>query len=221
LPALDLSPFGFTQTESRVYGALLELGPTTGYAVARAAGLARANAYGALDGLVHRGAATKDSGRPVRYRPADPQALVARLAAEQGEALERLSRALERAARTPEAATRSLDGSRAIANVVMQLVARAEARVSGVVSPDLLRLTLPAWRRAGERAALHVRVSGAIPPEAEPFVAGGIPEEWPTVLLIDDGQVVLATGTPPDRTGLWSSHPAVVALARVALADIS
>src|SRR6266511_1377004 len=33
----DLTPFGFTPTESLVYTTLLRLGPTTGYAVARAA----------------------------------------------------------------------------------------------------------------------------------------------------------------------------------------
>src|SRR2546421_320873 len=33
----DLTPFGFTTTESLVYRALLRLGPATGYAVARAA----------------------------------------------------------------------------------------------------------------------------------------------------------------------------------------
>src|SRR2546422_7108627 len=51
MPA-DLMPFGFTATESMVYSTLLRLGPATGYAVARAVRLARANAYGALDGLV-------------------------------------------------------------------------------------------------------------------------------------------------------------------------
>src|SRR5881275_2775955 len=53
----DLTPFGFTPTESLAYLTLLRLGPSTGYAVARAARLARANAYGALEGLALRGAA--------------------------------------------------------------------------------------------------------------------------------------------------------------------
>jgi hypothetical protein len=51
MEAPDLTPFGFTATESRLYSTLLHLGSATGYAVARAARLARANAYGALDGL--------------------------------------------------------------------------------------------------------------------------------------------------------------------------
>ena len=56
-PELDLTPFGFTATESKVYAALLQLGPATGYAVAHAARLARANTYGALEGLGRRSAA--------------------------------------------------------------------------------------------------------------------------------------------------------------------
>src|SRR2546430_4433111 len=49
---LDLTPFGFTATESLAYAALLRLGPSTGYAVAHATRVARANTYGALEGLV-------------------------------------------------------------------------------------------------------------------------------------------------------------------------
>src|SRR5260370_106548 len=95
--AADLTPFGFTATESLVYGALLRLGPSTGYGVAHATRVARANTYHALEGLVGRAAAVRVAGRPARYRAADPRALLAQLAAEQGDALDRLSRALREA----------------------------------------------------------------------------------------------------------------------------
>jgi len=39
---LDLTPFGFTPTESLIYEVLLTEGPGTGYGIARSAGLARA-----------------------------------------------------------------------------------------------------------------------------------------------------------------------------------
>src|SRR3989449_11649250 len=90
----NLTPFGFTATESLAYAALLRLGPSTGYAVAHATRVARANTYGALEGLVSRTAALRLPGRPARYRATDPAALIAQLAAEQGEALDRLSRSL-------------------------------------------------------------------------------------------------------------------------------
>ena len=164
---IDLTPFGFTPTESLVYATLLRLGPSTGYAVARGARLARANAYGALEGLVSRGATTRTPPpqRPARYRPTDPQALIAQLATLQGEALDRLGRALRDFSRPGEPVTREVAGSRAVANLVMQLVARAERSVTGIMALELWRPTLPAWRRAAERARMSVRVRGGMPPD--------------------------------------------------------
>jgi sugar-specific transcriptional regulator TrmB len=217
----DLTPFGFTATESRLYGTLLQLGSATGYAVARAARLARANAYGALDGLVARGGATKTPGRPARYRPADPASLLARLAAQQGEAIDRLSRALEDVRRPGEPETRSVEGTRALANLVLQVVARAERRVEGVVAAELFRATLPAWRRAAERTTLELRIAGTMPPEAATFAVATVPEAVPTLLLVDERHTVAVTGDDVARSGIWSSHPAVAAIARLALSGLA
>src|SRR5207247_9368650 len=114
----DLTPFGFTTTESLVYRTLLRLGPATGYAVARAARLARANAYGALEGLVTRGAAARSPGRPARYRPVDPHPLLAQAAAQQGQSLDPLLPTLESAGRPPSPEDPLADCPRAVANVV-------------------------------------------------------------------------------------------------------
>ena len=216
MPA-DLMPFGFTATESMVYSTLLRLGPATGYAVARAVRLARANAYGALDGLVSRGAAVRMPGRPTRYRPADPQALLAQITAAHGEALDRLSRALADAARSTEPETKTLAGARAVANVVLQLVARAERRVEGVLAAELWRATLPAWRRAAARAQVELRIAGDAPTEAPELVVGTTPPDHPTVLVIDNTQTLAAVGSADGLAAMWTSHPAIVALARRAL----
>lgn len=221
--ALDLTPFGFTPTESLVYATLLRLGPSTGYAVARGARLARANAYGALEGLVSHGAATRTPppSRPARYRPIDPQALVALLATRQGEALDRLGREVRDLSRPGESVTREVAGSRAVANLVTQLVARAERSVVGVMALELWRPTLPAWRRAAERATLNVRVRGGLPPDAPSWLEPA-PEDAPaaTVLLIDDTQLVMTTGDGEAIAGLWTSHPLIVLLVRRALQSV-
>jgi sugar-specific transcriptional regulator TrmB len=223
---LDLTPFGFTPTESLVYATLLRLGPATGYAVARGARLARANAYGALEGLVTRGAATRTPPptRPARYRPIDPQALIAQLATLQGEALDRLGRELRGFSRPGDPVTREVAGSRAVANLVMQLVARAERRVEGVVALELWRPTLPAWRRAGERAQMDVRMAGDLPEDAPPWL--GAARDDPstpsaTVLVIDEAQLVATAGAGESIAGLWTSHPVIVMLARRALQTIA
>src|SRR5437899_2413258 len=144
---LDLTPFGFTATESLAYAALLRLGPSTGYAVAHAARVARANTYGALEGLVRRTAALRLPGRPARYRATDPTALIAQLAAQQGEALDRLSRSLRDAAGPSEPETRSVTGG------------------PGGAAPPARAARGPA-RRGGARAALRRRAGGAAAPAA-------------------------------------------------------
>jgi len=171
--------------------------------------------------LVASGGATKAPGRPALYRPADPASLLARLAAQQGEAIERLSRALQDVRRPGEPETRSVGGARALANLVLQVVARAEQRVEGVVTADLFRATLPAWRRAAERTTLALRIAGVVPPEAAAFTVTTVPEASPTLLLVDDRLTVAATGDDAERIGIWSSHPAVAAIARAALAGLT
>ncbi len=221
--ALDLTPFGFTPTESLVYATLLRLGPSTGYDAARGARLARANAYGALEGLVARGAATRTPppNRPARYRPTDPQSLVAHLATLQGEALDRLGRQLRDISRPGEPVVREVAGNRAVANLLMQLVARAERSVEGVMALELWRPTLPAWRRAAARAQLKVRMRGGMPEDAPSWLepAGDTPNA--TVLLIDEAHLVITSGDGDAVTGLWTSHPLILLLARRALQILS
>ena len=62
---LDLTPFGYTQTENLVYSRLLQGGPASGYAVARDLLIARANAYQALRGLVAKGGVRHKSPRQI------------------------------------------------------------------------------------------------------------------------------------------------------------
>ena len=222
MPAVvDLTPFGFTPTESQVYGALLRLGPATGYAVAHATHIASANAYAALEGLAGRAAAVRVPGRPLRYRPADPRALIAQLATEQGEALDRLSRALRDATAPSEPEIRTVSGTRALTNLLMHLVARAETRVEGILAAELLRPSLPAWRRARERAVLELRIAGEIPPDAAALATASVPADTPTVLVIDDAQTLAARGAGESTAAIWSSHPAIVALARAALRGLA
>src|SRR5438874_238681 len=71
--AVDLTPFGFTPTESQVYGALLRLGPSTGYAVAHATRVARANTYGALESARPSTSASRAT-YPTRQGPSSREA---------------------------------------------------------------------------------------------------------------------------------------------------
>jgi len=209
MASIDLTPFGFTPTESLVYASLLRLGPSTGYAVARACRLARANAYASLEGLVTRGAATSSGGRPAQYRAADPSGLVASVAASQGQALDRLARALEGAGGSAEPTIHSAEGLRGTVNALQQLVARAERSVKGTVGAELWRPSLPAWRRAAARAVLGVRIAGDAG-DTESLAQGSAPADTPTIRVIDEARVFSASGSGDLMTAMWSAHPLLV-----------
>ena len=199
-----------------MYGALLRSGTATGYAVAQAVGLARANVYAALSSLVAREAAALLPGRPARYRPVDAQTLVTQLGAQQAEALERLEQSLRGTGAAPAESIHQVAGGRPLASVVLQLVARAERSVEGVIDGDLYRATGPAWRRAAGRATLTVR--SAAFDDGGGVLAGASPADSGTLLVVDGVLAVVASGAGDGAQGIWADHPLLVSLVRRALA---
>jgi len=219
---INLTHFGFTPTESLIYGVLLSGGPGTGYAIARAAGLARANAYSALEGLVTKGAARVDGGRPRRYRPEAPTALIARISNDHGQAVERLSRELE-AASVPDTETLvEILSSRALLQLITHDVARAAQSVGFLAPPDAYPLLVPALRRPYSAGVpLSLAATG-------PVALGFVPVDqveanghrWPgmpVILVVDDRSAILATRNGTEVRGHWSTAASFVAGARLAL----
>jgi HTH-type transcriptional regulator, sugar sensing transcriptional regulator len=217
----DLTRFGFTPTEGHVYQVLLTGGPGTGYAIARAAGLARANAYSALEGLVAKGAARVEGGRPKRYRPEPPAALIARISNDHGHALERLSRELEEVS-VPETETLvELVSSRALLQVMTHDVARAGRSVRLLAPADAYPLLAPALRRPFA-SGIPLQLCATAPVElgfatVDHVATDG--QSWPgmpVILVVDDRSAVLASRNGSEVRGHWSTAPAFVAGARLA-----
>jgi len=218
----DLSRFGFTPTEGLVYQVLLTGGPGTGYAIARAAGLARANAYSALEGLVAKGAARVDGGRPKRYRPESPAALIARISNDHGQALERLSRDLE-AVTVPETETLvELISSRALLQLMTHDVARASKSVGLLAPADAYPLLAPALRRP-YAAGVALPLASTSPVELGFATVDQISPDaraWPgmpVILVVDDRSAILGSRNGNEVRGHWSTAPTFVAGARLAL----
>jgi sugar-specific transcriptional regulator TrmB len=88
-PLVDL---GLTGYEAGAYLALTRRGRATGAEVARLAGLPRQRIYDVLDGLVARGIASVEPGRPARYTALSPEEAVGVLIAEHRAQLEQLER---------------------------------------------------------------------------------------------------------------------------------
>jgi sugar-specific transcriptional regulator TrmB len=221
MPRIDLTHFGFTPTESLVYEVLLTGGPGTGYAIARSAGLARANAYSALEGLVTKGAARVDGGRPRRYRPESPAALIARISTDHGMALERLSSKLQEISVPSTPTLVEVESSRAILQLITHDIARATISVSLLAPADAFPLLAPALRRPLAAGVTLVLCStSAVDLGFVPVTVVTDGHRWPgmpIIVVVDDRSAILAFREGHEVRGHWSTAPAFVAGARLAL----
>ena len=213
---IDLTPFGFTPTESLIYEVLLRDGPGTGYTIARAAGLARANVYAALEGLVGKGAARVGGGRPKQFRPEPPSTLLARLSDRQGEAMEQLSAALATIA-VPETPTLvELASPRGAVQLMGHEIARATQSVELIAPPDGCLALAPQLRRAASvGVTLDVASTASVPLGAIQVVTLVEPD-WPgepVLLVVDDRAALIGSRDGELFSGHWGSGTAFVAAA--------
>lgn len=223
-PHLDLTPFGFTPTESLVYEVLLTRGPGTGYAIARTAGLARANAYAALEGLVSKGAARAEEGRPKRYRPEPPTALLARVMDRHGAAMDRLSATLEEIAVPASPTLIPVTTARGALQLISHEVARARDRVRLLVPQDAWPVLTPALRRAaGAGVALDLLSTGVAELPFAEIAVSAAAGRWPgqPVIMTVDGRSALLASRDGERVeGHWGTAPTLVAAAELAIAAL-
>jgi sugar-specific transcriptional regulator TrmB len=221
MPRINLTHFGFTPTESLVYEVLLTGGPGTGYAIARSAGLARANAYSALEGLVAKGAARVDPGRPKRYRPETPSALIARISTDNGLALDRLSTDLEAVSVPATPTLVEIESGRAVLQLITHDVARATVSVALLAPADAYPLLTPALRRPFS-AGLPLLLCATGPVDLD-FASVEVIQgdrAWPgmpIISVVDDRSAIMAARQGSDVRGHWSTAAAFVAGARLAL----
>jgi len=219
MPRLDLTPFGYTPTESLVYEVLLRTGPGTGYAIARAACLARANAYSALEGLVAKGAARVGDERPKRYRPEPPSTLVAKISNQQGKALEELSAGLSEVTSASSPTLVEITSVRSVLRLLTHDIGRAQTEVQLVAPSDAYPLLVPALRRTSTaRVVLTLCSTEPVDLAFAPVVQ--IPESpsWPgspLVSVIDDRSAVIAARQEASVFGHWSTSTTFVAGARL------
>lgn len=229
MPPLDLTPFGFTPTETVAYRALLERGPSSGYALAKALAIARANAYQALNGLLAKGAATSDGGSPKIYRALSPSALVALLAGRQARELDELEEALVASGGAAEPATVPFEGERAFRELTLRTAARAAGAVSCVAPLEVLAGSLPVWRKrradgtqtslwcvCEEAADFPLPLAGRVPIQRVHDYFGGA-----AALVVTPDSGLIAHLSHGRLSGYWSSEPALVGAFRAALAALT
>jgi sugar-specific transcriptional regulator TrmB len=220
---LDLTPFGFTPTESHAYATLLDLGPSSGYAVARGLSIARANAYQALDGLVAKGAAAVvGDGTPRRYRAIQPRTVFARIVDSETRKLDSLERQVEEQPQAGADPIARIRGERAVNDLVVRAIIRGDGPLRCLANARRLTGWAPAIRAraaAGKPIEIWVADGGAadlaVPPKAASAarVKGLLGDD--AVVLLADGALVASLGA--DADGIWSESRLVVGVVEAAL----
>lgn len=228
---IDLTPFGFTPTESLVYGALVDRGASSGYQLGKFLRLARANAYQALHGLVAKGAAVVvEEGPPQLIRAVSPTAVLAMVSQDVAERLERLERQVH--TQTPKGADAviAVRGRRGLEQVAMQIAVRPSGPVTALAPVNVLAMLAPIWRkRAADGSPTNIWAIGdadlALP---HPITIGRIPVAAvearfgaPIALLTTPESALVAMISAATVEGYWSSDPVIRGLAVAAIADLA
>ncbi len=230
MSSIDLVPFGFTPTENLAYSALLKLGPSTGYVVAREIGVARANTYQALAGLVAKGTATKAQGSPARFRAIQPPAVLTLLVERETTKLDELERQVQKRSPDGEPALIPVGGRRAVQELVNRTLVREPSPVRLVAEAGLLASVTPAWRkRASDGLPANIWVTGdgsglALSPNGT-VVLDDLNRIFPAIegllILESDGLALVAWEQGDGMGGYWTSEPVLVGLIRAAADSIT
>lgn len=212
---LDLTPFGFTPTESSAYERLLHLGPSSGYALAKSLTIARANAYQALDGLVTKGAATLAHHDPKTYRAVSPESLHALVSQRSARQLENLGASLDRLGQIGSPTLHEFSGSREFGQLILRAATRARDTVRFLGPGNIAASAAPIWRKReidgletelwvyGEPPRLPIKPAGTVAAEDAARLFGSPP------LALVAGEFG-ALGAGDNLQGYWSSEPLIV-----------
>jgi sugar-specific transcriptional regulator TrmB len=221
--AAPLIALGLTGYEASAYVALTRRERATGAEVARLAGLPRQRIYDVLDGLVARGIATVEPGRPARYAALAPDAAVAALVAARRAEVERLEHeaALAVALLTPAYRDgRSTDDPLTYIEVLREpgAIAKRFAELEASATKEIFVFTKPPYavEPAANRAGLELLARGvearsvyersvyddaAVVDAVREFVAAGeqarVVDELPLKLVVIDERVALLSLEDP------------------------
>ncbi len=228
MQSVDLTDFGFTPTETQAYLALVEAGPSSGYALAKRLSVARANAYQALNGLVTKEAAVVVDRDPTIFRAVAPPTLLARITRDQSARLDLLERALTRLGTAGEPAVVPFRGTAELEALALRTAVRAPT-VSCFAPPELLRSLAPIWRaRAANDRPTALYAIGE-PSDPLPFT---LQRQLPTAQvterfggeiagLLTDAAGILVRLDLDAVEGFWFSDPLLLGTLRAALTALT
>ncbi len=219
---VDLTQIGFTEYEAKVYLALLEDSPATGYQISKQSGVPRSMVYETLRRLHGRGAVLENvEGRVTLYRPLPPEVLLDRYADNHLRLIQELRTGLQARyiAEKTEGAW-SFSGRSAVLTYAAKLIREARQEVSLVLNDDdleALRDEIAAVSTAG--VGVHTLLTG----EGE-LAYGSVLHHPPleselqgltnTLLVVIDNAEALIASTGQETTATVTQNPNLVMIAR-------
>lgn len=213
---------GFTEYEARVYLALLDNAPDTGYQISKRAGVPRSMVYEALGRLRARGAVleTRES-RGTLYRPLPPDVLLDHHEAEQRHLLEGLRRGLTTVFEaTDDDRVWTISGAPVVLAYAAQIINRAQTELFVVVGDADLAILTADIRAACERG---LRVGTLLTGHGtldcgevayHPPLESELQELHGTLIVVADRQEVLIATQALETTATVTQNRNLVLIAR-------
>jgi Cd2+/Zn2+-exporting ATPase len=149
----DLTRLGFAEWEAKVYLALLQRSPVTGYQVSKDSGVPRSMVYQVLGKLVNRGAALITHDREnVLYAPVPPLELMERLQREHRQLTEGLKRELAQVSeRSEEEYVWRIEGQENVVARAWRLIEGAQHNLHAQMFAEEFERLRPAFEAAAAR----------------------------------------------------------------------
>jgi sugar-specific transcriptional regulator TrmB len=217
-----LTQIGFTEYEARIYLALLQDNPATGYQLSKRSGVPRSMAYEALGRLDTRGAVLQTSdGKSTRYRPLPPQMLLARERAEHNKRIDALVQGLDELYQASDGdQIWSISGREAVLAYAAQQIQSAEVELM-LVLDDLALNELDG--QIGAAHARGIRLRTLLTGEGNleygeiahhPPLESELQELTDSLVVVVDAREVLISGGGPRFSATITNNRNVVLIAR-------
>lgn len=219
---LALREMGFTEYEAKVYLALIDESPATGYQVSKVSGVPRSMVYETLRRLHARGAVLENvEGRATLYRPLPPDVLLDRSVANHQRLVEDLRTELETRYAAPKVERPwSITGRDAVRSYAAQLIRGAGEEVFLVLNDDDLAALS---EEIGTVAQAGVEVSTLLTGHGElehgmvlrhPPLESELQGLLDTLLVVVDNEETLIASSNQEMTATVTRNPNLVLIAR-------
>lgn len=216
-----LQELRFTDYEARVYLALLEKSPLTGYGASLHSGVPRSKIYEVLGSLVSRGDVVSSQEETPLYSPLPPAELIARRRRESERVLDQADKALKDYAGSPPMSESiwNISGREAILDRVRASLHKAKYRVITELWAEEAEELRENFREAAERGVEVTMILDSdftfdFATVYRHGYSGNVTEEyggrWITYSADDEEVIVGIVSLGGQSRAAWTMHPALI-----------